>query len=94
MAEAFDAPEIGGDHFRSSAVFLTQSHPKQTQGSDLYVGTSLDQIYAQQHRPGHADPVDAALHREPRSGRRLLLQLRVRLHGHDQLGVARASRCR
>ena len=27
MAEAFEAPEIGGDHFRSSAVFLTQSHP-------------------------------------------------------------------
>jgi len=46
MAEAFEAPEIGGDHFRSSAVFLTQAHPKQTQGSDLYVGTSLDQIVA------------------------------------------------
>jgi hypothetical protein len=46
MAEAFDAPEIGGDHFRSSAVFHTQSHPKQTQGSDLFVGTSLDQIVA------------------------------------------------
>jgi hypothetical protein len=46
MAEAWDGPEIGGDHFRSSAVWLTQSHPKQTQGSDLYVGTSLDQIYA------------------------------------------------
>ncbi len=46
MAEAFDAPEIGGDHFRSSAVFLTQAHPKQTNGSDLYVGTSLDQIAA------------------------------------------------
>jgi len=46
MAEAFEAPEIGGDHFRSSAVFLTQSHPKQTQGSDLYVGTSLDQLVA------------------------------------------------
>jgi hypothetical protein len=46
MAEAFEAPEIGGDHFRSSAVFLTQSHPKQTQGSDLYVGTSFDQIVA------------------------------------------------
>ena len=46
MAEAFNAPEIGGDHFRSSAVFLTQSHPKQTQGSDLYVGTSMDQIIA------------------------------------------------
>jgi hypothetical protein len=46
MAEAFTAPEIGGDHFRSSAVFLTQAHPKQTQGSDLFVGTSLDQIHA------------------------------------------------
>ncbi len=46
-AEAFQPPEIGGDHFRSSAVFLTQAHPKQTQGSDVYVGTSLDQYYAQ-----------------------------------------------
>jgi hypothetical protein len=46
-AEAFTAAEIGGDHFRSSAVFLTQSHPKQTQGSDVFAGTSLDQIYAQ-----------------------------------------------
>src|SRR6267142_2201563 len=45
-AEAILLPEIGGDHFRSSAVFLTQSHPKQTQGSDLYVGTSMDQIVA------------------------------------------------
>jgi uncharacterized protein DUF1552 len=55
MAEAFAAPEIGGDHFRSSAVFLTQSHPKQTQGSDLWAGTSLDQIYAK--RFGQATPV-------------------------------------
>ena len=46
MAEALSAPEIGGDHFRSSAVFLTQSHPKQTTGSDIFVGTSMDQIYA------------------------------------------------
>lgn len=46
MAEALSPPEIGGDHFRSSAVFLTQSHPKQTQGSDLWVGTSMDQMYA------------------------------------------------
>jgi hypothetical protein len=46
-AEAFELPEIGGDHFRSSAVFLTQCHPKQTQGSDVLAGTSLDQLYAQ-----------------------------------------------
>src|SRR5262249_25162157 len=47
MAEAFTTPEIGGDHFRSSAVFLTQVHPKQTEGSDVHVGVSLDQMYAQ-----------------------------------------------
>jgi len=53
-AEAFALPEIGGDHFRSSAVFLTQSHPKQTNGSDVWAGTSLDQLYAQ--RSGQATP--------------------------------------
>jgi hypothetical protein len=47
-AEAFTLPEIGGDHFRSSAVFLTQSHPKQTEGNDVLAGTSLDQLYAKQ----------------------------------------------
>ncbi len=47
MAEALSPPEIGGDHFRSSAVFLTHCHPKQTQGSDIFAGTSMDQMYAQ-----------------------------------------------
>ncbi|MGH9384095.1 MAG: DUF1552 domain-containing protein [Vicinamibacterales bacterium] len=47
-AEAFAAPEIGADHFRTAAVFLTQCKPKQTQGSDVFAGVSLDQIYAQQ----------------------------------------------
>ena len=55
MAEAFTAPEIGGDHFRSSAVFLTQAHPKQTQGSDIWAGTSFDQLYAQKY--GQATPL-------------------------------------
>jgi hypothetical protein len=45
-AEAFTLPEIGGDHFRASSVFLTQSHPKQTEGNDVHAGTSLDQLYA------------------------------------------------
>ena len=47
MAEPYRPEEIGGDHHRSTAVFLTQSHPKQTQGSDIFVGTSLDQLHAQ-----------------------------------------------
>jgi uncharacterized protein DUF1552 len=46
MAEAASPHEIGGDHFRSSAVYLTQTHPKQTEGSDINAGTSLDQMYA------------------------------------------------
>ena len=56
MAEAFTTPEIGGDHFRASSVFLTHAHPKQTMGSDLYVGTSFDQIYARQFGQDTAIP--------------------------------------
>jgi predicted component of type VI protein secretion system len=54
-AEAELPREIGGDHFRSSAVFLTQSHPKQTEGSDVFVGTSMDQMYAR--RFGQDTPI-------------------------------------
>ena len=54
-AEAVIPPEIGGDHFRSAAVFLTQAHPKQTQGSDLRAGTSIDQLVAQ--KIGHETPL-------------------------------------
>ena len=49
MAEPYNARQIGGDHDRSSSVFLTQSHPRQTQGSDLYLGKSLDQLHAQRY---------------------------------------------
>jgi hypothetical protein len=55
-AEAFSLPEIGADHFRSSAVFLTQSKPKKTQGSDVLAGTSLDQLYAQRFGQDTAIP--------------------------------------
>ncbi|MCA9739228.1 MAG: DUF1552 domain-containing protein [Gemmatimonadota bacterium] len=54
-AEAFETPEIGGDHFRSSAVFLTQAHPHQTVGSDIYAGTSMDQKFA--HKFGQDTPI-------------------------------------
>ena len=87
-AEAFTAPEIGGDHFRSSAVFLTQSHLQ----ADAGIGPArrhLDRSdLRQEARPGHADSVDAAVHRERRPVGRLLLRLFVRLHRLDQLGVA------
>ena len=35
QAEAFAPNEVGADHFRSSAVFLTGTHPKQTAGADV-----------------------------------------------------------
>ncbi len=54
-AEAFELGEVGADHFRTAAVFLTQSKPKMTEGSDVYAGTSLDQFYAQ--RAGQDTPV-------------------------------------
>src|SRR5262245_39057988 len=40
MAEAYQPEEIGGDHFRSSDVFLTQAHTTPTESSVIYVGGS------------------------------------------------------
>ena len=45
-AGAYAPSEQGGDHFRSSAAFLTAAHPKMTESSDIFAGTSIDQIYA------------------------------------------------
>ena len=46
-ASALSPREEGADHTRSSAVILTAAHPKMTKGSDIYLGASIDQIYAQ-----------------------------------------------
>ena len=46
-ANAWAAKEEGGDHFRSSAAYLTGAHPKMTEGADIFNGTSIDQLYAQ-----------------------------------------------
>jgi len=49
MAEALAPAEVGGDHFRSSAVMYTQSHPKLTEGSDVKAGVSLDQLFVKRY---------------------------------------------
>jgi hypothetical protein len=54
-AEALAPAEVGGDHFRSSAVMYTQCHPKLTEGSDVKVGTSMDQFYVK--RFGQDTPI-------------------------------------
>ena len=43
MAEAHHPSEVGADHFRSTATFLTQAHPKQTQASDLHLVFQVQQ---------------------------------------------------
>ena len=55
MAEASTAAEVGGDHFRSSAVMYTHVRPKLTEGSDVRVGTSMDQLYVK--RFGQDTPI-------------------------------------
>jgi hypothetical protein len=54
-AESVEPAEVGGDHPRSSAVFLTQVRPRRTEGADVRAGTSMDQIVAQ--RVGHETPI-------------------------------------
>ena len=55
MADAFDIPEVGGDHPRSATTFTTQSHARRTESSHVYAGVSLDQIYTQ--RFGQSTPM-------------------------------------
>ena len=43
------AEEVGADHFRSSAMFLTALIRNRPMGSDVYNGTSIDQFYAQKY---------------------------------------------
>ena len=54
-ADPTEAREIGGDHFRSSATYLTQAYPKRTEGADIECGTSMDQLHAQ--RFGQDTPI-------------------------------------
>ncbi len=35
-----------GDHARSASTFLTCAHPRKTDGADIFVGTSVDQVAA------------------------------------------------
>jgi hypothetical protein len=38
--------ESGGDHVRSAAAFLSASNPKHTAGADVYLGVTVDQVFA------------------------------------------------
>src|SRR4249919_2298510 len=55
LAPFRDALTIVSNTDWSSAVFLTQAHPRQTNGADVQAGVSLDQLYAQ--RFGQTTPI-------------------------------------
>jgi hypothetical protein len=38
--------ESGGDHVRSAAAFLSGARAKHTAGADVYLGTTIDQVFA------------------------------------------------
>ena len=46
MASALTPEEAAGDHSRTTAVFLSGSHPKRTEGQDVRAGTTIDQLLA------------------------------------------------
>ena len=46
-AEAQRPKEVGADHFRSSAVFLTAARARQSEEAGIANGPSIDQVYAQ-----------------------------------------------
>jgi hypothetical protein len=46
--EAFPRNEGEGDHSRAQATFLTGVRPKKTEGADIELGVSLDQLVAKQ----------------------------------------------
>ncbi len=81
-ATAWAAAEEGADHFRSSAVYLTAAHPKMTEGSDYFVGTSIDQLYAQKFGQETPASVDSTLHRDGGRLGRLRLRLCLRVCGY------------
>ena len=68
---------------------LPDAEPSQADpGLRRAVGHLARPVLRQEGRPRDADPLDAAVHREHRPGRRLRLRLLLRLHRHHQLGLA------
>ena len=51
MAGSLSPEESAGDHSRTAAVYLSGSHPKRTEGQDIYAGVTIDQVIAAQDRP-------------------------------------------
>ena len=78
----------GADHW-VAAAFLCADKPKKTAGADVYNGTTIDQIIAQEDRHGVADSVAAAGRRRSRRElEQLRRRLQLHLHQHDLVGVA------
>jgi Protein of unknown function (DUF1552) len=45
--QATDQGDVGGQHPRAAPAFMSCAHPKQTEGSDVQAGTTIDQMIAE-----------------------------------------------
>ena len=81
--------EPGGDHARG-AVLLSGSRPRRNAVSP-YLGVTIDQLIAQEVRPGHDPVVDSARRRGRRQLRQLQLGLQLRVHELHLVDFAHAA---
>ena len=64
-----------GDHARANATFLTGAQARKTQGADIRLGVSVDQIGRPQDRPPHAPALARTLDRSAAPQRQLRFRL-------------------
>ncbi len=83
-----------GNHASANCAFLSCAKAKRTEGSDYELGTTVDQIAAQQIGRDSADSVAGVGHRSHRASRQLRQRLRVRLPEQPVVVVRRRRRCR
>ncbi len=78
-----------GPHALSPTTWLSGVRPKATEGEDVYAGTTIDQMAAQQDRPGHPVPLARSGYRRSfGADRRLRQRLQLHLLEHDVLAHA------
>jgi hypothetical protein len=77
-----------GDHTRSTASWLTGTHIKRTEGSDLRAGTSVDQVIAGAVQERHPAAVARARDLAELGHRRMRYRIQLRVRHHTRVVVA------
>ena len=80
QANSFD--DGAGDHSRGTAAWLSGLHAKRTEGADIQLGITADQIAAREIRPAHPVVLPRAGARDHRPRGQLRQRLQLRVHEH------------